>query len=264
MFAANDSIMTERSTTPKSRAATPSRRADGVRCPRCGQPICRCLLEDRKFLATKVGQLLRGQRQDTRAEPLVPHPHGPITLDDITIHCGDCLDVIPSLPDVNIVVTSIPYNIGMPYGPSCNDARPVAEYLSWLRERFAAIKEKMQDDGSFFLNMDGDGWLPFEVAGVLRHLFCLQNRIQWVKSIVVPERPCPHCGKSIAAHQLGHFRTVGGDVSINRCGEFLLHLTKHRDVHLDRQAVGVRGSGSADGTHCAGNRVVRRVRPAFG
>ena len=235
----------------------PSRRADGVRCPRCGQPICKCLLEDRKFLATKVGQSLRGQRQDTRAEPLVPHPDGPIKTENITIHCGDCLDVLPNLPESDIVVMSIPYNINMPYGATCDDSRPVAEYLAWLRERFEAIKEKMQDDGSLFLNMDGDGWLPFQVAGVLQPLFHLQNRIEWVKSLVVPERPCPHCRKSIPAHQLGHFRSLGGDVSINRCGEFLLHLTKNRNVRLDRQAVGVCGSGKTNGTssiHCAGNQ----------
>jgi hypothetical protein len=39
-------------------------------CPQCGQPICRCVLEDRKFLATKVGQLLRGQHHNAGTEPV--------------------------------------------------------------------------------------------------------------------------------------------------------------------------------------------------
>jgi site-specific DNA-methyltransferase (adenine-specific) len=157
-------------------------------------------------------------------------------------------------------VTSIPYNIGMPYGETCDDARPLAEYLAWLQPRFEAIRANMRDDGSFFLNMDGDGWAPFQVAGVLQPLFRLQNRIEWVKSLVVPERPCPHCRKPVPPRQIGHFRTLGGDISLNRCGEFLLHLTKHRNVRLDRQAVGV---GRSDGpnalrpgssVHCAGNQ----------
>ena len=240
---------------------TPRRRTpNGVRCPKCGQPICKCLLEDRKFLATKVGQLLRGQHHDARTEPMIPRSSGPIRLDNITIHCGDCLDILPGLPDAAIIVTSIPYNIGMPYGETCDDAKPLAEYLEWLRPRFEAIRAKLRDDGSFFLNADGDGWTPFQVAGVLQPLFQLQNRIEWVKSAVVPERQCPHCRKPIPSHQIGHFRTIGGNISVNRCGEFLLHLTKHRNVRLDRQAVGVEQLdktnvvrfGSA--THCAGNQ----------
>lgn len=241
--------------------APPARaKANGVCCPKCGQPICQCLLEDRKFLATKVGQMLRKQRRKTRAEPLIARPRGPIRLDNITIHCGDCLDIMPTLPDQAVVVTSIPYNIGIDYGKTCDDARPLAEYLAWLRVRFEAIKEKLRDDGSFFLNLEGDGWTPFHVAGVLQPLFCLQNRIEWIKSLVIPERDCPHCARPIPSRQIGHFRSLGGDISLNRCGEILLHLTKHRSVRLDRQTIGV---GQSDKTnamrfnssiHCAGNQ----------
>jgi len=53
------------------------------------------------------------------------------------------------------------------------------------------IKARLQEDGSFFLNMDGDGWTPFSGGGVLQPLFCFANRIQWVKSLVMPERPWP-------------------------------------------------------------------------
>ena len=186
----------------------------------CGQPICKCLLEDRKFLATKVGQMMRTQRRKKRAEPLIAHPCGPIRLDNITIYCGDCLEIMPTLPDQAIVVTSIPYNIGVNYGESYDDSRPMSEYLEWLRVRLELIKARLQEDGSFFLNMDGDGWTPFQVAGVLQPLFCLQNRIQWVKSLVMPERPCPHCKKLIPSRQIGHFTSLGGDISLNRCGEF--------------------------------------------
>ncbi len=235
-------------------------KANRVPCPQCGQPICKCLLEDPKFLATKVGQLMRGKHHRPRPKPLVSRPNGPIRLDNITIYCGDCLEVMQDLPDVPVVVTSIPYNIGVDYGETCDDARPMAEYLAWLRARFEAIKAKLQDDGSFFLNMDGDGWTPFQVAGVLQPLFHLQNRIQWVKSLVVPERPCQHCRKSIPSHQIGHFRSLGGDRTLNRCGEFVLHLTKHRTVRLDRQTIGVGHSDQTNTTrfgspiHCAGNQ----------
>ena len=115
----------------------------------------------------------------------------------------------------------------------------MAEYLAWLQTRFETIRTKLRDDGSFFLNLDGDGWTPFQVAGVLQPLFRLQNRIEWVKSLVIPERHCPHCTRPIPSRQIGHFRSLGGDISLNRCGEFLLHLTKHRDVRLDRQTIGI-------------------------
>jgi len=219
-------------------------------------------LGDRKFLATKVGQLLRGRHHnhDTRTEPLIGRPAGPIKLDNITIHCGDCQDILPDLPSASIVVTSIPYNIGIDYGETCDDGRPMAEYLAWLRVRFETIRAKLQDDGSFFLNLDGDGWTPFQVAGVLQPLFRLQNRIDWVKSLVIPERQCPHCRKPVPSRQIGHFRSLGGDISLNRCGELVLHLTKHRDVRLDRQTVGLRRSDTTNvmrygsPTHCAGNQ----------
>jgi site-specific DNA-methyltransferase (adenine-specific) len=94
-------------------------------------------------------------------------------LDNITIHCGDCQDILPNLPSAAIVATSIPYNIGIDYGETCDDSRPMAEYLAWLQTRFETIRANLQDDGSFFLNMDGDGWTPFQVAGVLQPLFRL-------------------------------------------------------------------------------------------
>jgi site-specific DNA-methyltransferase (adenine-specific) len=164
------------------------------------------------------------------------------------------------LPSAAIVVTSIPYNIGVNYGEAYDDMRPMAEYLEWLRSRFEMVKARLQDDGSFFLNLDGDGWTPFQVAAVLKPLFCLQNRIDWIKSLVVPERPCPHCRKPIPSQQIGHFRSLGGDISLNRCGEFVLHLTKHRNVKLDRQTIGVGQSDKANtirygsSIHCAGNQ----------
>lgn len=249
------------SSEPASNTMTRSKTvASDSRCPKCGLPICDCLLNDPKFLATKVGQLLRGKRHEARPEPLVAHSAGPIRLDNIMIHCGDCLDVIPNLPDVAVVVTSIPYNIGVNYGETYNDSKPQTEYLAWLRARFEAIRGRLQDDGSFFLNMDGDGWTPFQVAGVLQPLFCLQNRIEWVKSLVVPERKCPHCAESIPSQQIGHFTSLHGDTTLNRCGEFVLHLTKHRNVSVDRQTIGVRQADTTNTTrygsptHCAGNQ----------
>lgn len=51
----------------------------------------------------------------------------------VDLYCGDCLDVMKSLPDgsIDAVVTDPPFNVGKDYGPNCDDSLPASEYLSW-------------------------------------------------------------------------------------------------------------------------------------
>ena len=148
-----------------------------------------------------------------------------------TVLCGDCLAVLPTLDaaSIDVVVTSPPYNIGLPYA-TYHDRRSEADYLGWLEEVGAAIARVLKPGGSFFLNVSGSGtqpWLPFEVVVRLRRLFHLQNHIVWVKSITT------------GAGSTGHFKPVGGDRFLHRNHEHLFHLTLDGGVRLDRLAVGV-------------------------
>ena len=42
-------------------------------------------------------------------------------MDDVTLYCGDCLDILPTLGQVDAVVTDPPY--GVRYSPSQNTAK---------------------------------------------------------------------------------------------------------------------------------------------
>src|SRR4051812_5857422 len=93
--------------------------------------------------------------------------------------CGDCLAVLPTLEAevVDVVVTSPPYNLGVPYRGYV-DRRAEDEYLDWLIQMAGLVRRVMKPDASFFLNISGSSsapWLPFELIVRLRPLFVLQN-----------------------------------------------------------------------------------------
>jgi len=58
-------------------------------------------------------------------------------IGNATLYEGDCLDILPTLPKVDAVITDPPYNVGKDYGTH-NDAMPPPEYAAWCAERVAA------------------------------------------------------------------------------------------------------------------------------
>jgi site-specific DNA-methyltransferase (adenine-specific) len=147
------------------------------------------------------------------------------------IHCGDCLDILPTLQPglVDVVVTSPPYNLGLAYR-SYDDRKGEAAYLDWLVDVATALRRVMRADGSFFLNISGSSrqpWLPFELIVRLRQQFVLQNHITWIKSI------------SVGDDTVGHFKPVAGQRFLHQAHEHIFHLTLAGDVKLDRLALGV-------------------------
>ena len=50
----------------------------------------------------------------------------------VTIYHGDCREIIPHLPKVDLVLTDPPYNGDIKYGVMTNDSRDWEEYNSWL------------------------------------------------------------------------------------------------------------------------------------
>ncbi len=145
--------------------------------------------------------------------------------------CGDCLTILPTLEaqTVDLVVTSPPYNLGVPYRGYV-DRRSEDDYLDWLKEVGGAVRRVMKPDASFFLNISGSSsapWLPFELIVRLRPLFVLQNHITWIKSITTRE------------DSIGHFKPVGGQRFLHHNHEHIFHLTLSGNVKLDRLAIGV-------------------------
>ena len=51
-----------------------------------------------------------------------------------TIYHGDCREILPNLPKVDLVLTDPPYNVGIDYGDNVNDSLTVEEYDNGIKE----------------------------------------------------------------------------------------------------------------------------------
>lgn len=126
------------------------------------------------------------------ATPLITHtPY----YDDgaVTIYHGRCEDVLPSLPDVDVVFTSPPYNRGDMSGGLANlaggyasyeDELPAAEYEEWQRDILRMCWDRLSERGAIFYNhrpriQDGVAWLPL----VLNPGLPLRQIIVWDRNI---------------------------------------------------------------------------------
>jgi len=160
------------------------------------------------------------------------------------IYVMDCLEGMRKFledKEVDVIVTSPPYNIGIKYN-KYDDTIPREQYLDWIEEVAKECKRVLKDDGSFFLNIGHkpkDFWVPWEVAFRLRKHFVLQNVIIWVKSIAIQKEDVgdyPNIKDDIA---VGHYKPIPGKHFLNDCFEYIFHFTKSGKVELDRLAIGV-------------------------
>lgn len=180
---------------------------------------------------------------------------------------GDCLEGMAAEPpgSVDVVVTSPPYNLGVKY-EGYDDAGSRDDYLEWTARWFAGVKRLLHRRGSFFLNIGSrprDPWVPFEVLGVAREYFRLQNVFHWVKSISVMKEDAGRYPAITGDIVVGHYKPINSRRFVNDCHEYIFHLTLRGDVELDRLALGVpyqdktnvtrwASTGGRD-LHCRGN-----------
>jgi site-specific DNA-methyltransferase (adenine-specific) len=165
---------------------------------------------------------------------------------------------------VDVVVTSPPYNLGVPYG-RYDDRRPREGYLAFLGEVTEAIDRSLSERGSFFLNISGsskDPWLPWDAARAVHERFELQNVVHWIKSVSIGRA---HAGERAGLDRdlsVGHYKPVHSDRYLHGAHEYVFHFTRHGDVPLDRLAIGVpyqdesnidRWQRSSVGLRCRGN-----------
>lgn len=76
--------------------------------------------------------------------------------DGITIYHGDCREVLPSIPPVELCVTSPPYNCGMDYGGH-DDKMPVVEYFGMIEDCVHAVANALCSGG--YLAMNVPSWI---------------------------------------------------------------------------------------------------------
>jgi site-specific DNA-methyltransferase (adenine-specific) len=161
----------------------------------------------------------------------------------LRFYLGDCLDLLPQLPErsVSVVVTSPPYNLGVQYR-SYHDSLPREHYLEWTRAWIAAVRRDLAHDGSLFLNVGAkptEPWTAMEVAQSARGLLQLQNTIHWIKSIAIDKAAA---GASVDLDRdlaVGHYKPINSDRFVNDCHEFIFHFTPEGRTPLDRRAIGV-------------------------
>ncbi|HEX77065.1 MAG TPA: site-specific DNA-methyltransferase [Dehalococcoidia bacterium] len=162
----------------------------------------------------------------------------------VMLYLEDCIEGMGKRlqkGSVDIVVTSPPYNIGVPYN-SYQDQVPRKDYLAWIEKVGEKILRVLNDDGSFFLNVGGtpsDPWIPFDIAQRLRRHFALQNVIHWVKSIAIGKGDVGNYPNITGDIAVGHYKPIAGQRFLHDCHEYIFHFTKTGRVPLDRLAVGV-------------------------
>jgi len=150
-----------------------------------------------------------------------------------TVICGDCLEEMGKMEEgsVDVIVTSPPYNIDMPYS-KYSDKRPREEYVNWMLDVVRGMERVLSADGSLFLVMSAkptDPYLPFEVVMAIDGLEW-QNHIVWVKSIAIGEDP---------NLSFGHYKPINSSRFEHSCFENIFHLTKSCSVKCDRLAIGL-------------------------
>lgn len=186
---------------------------------------------------------------------------------NIALHLGDCLEGMRehlATGSVDVVVTSPPYNVGIPY-KTYDDTAPRSQYLAWLGQWADEVKRVLADDGSLFLNVGSvpsDPYVPFDVLGVMRERFVLQNVIHWIKSIAISKADVGDYPGITGDVAVGHYKPINSRRYLNDCHEYVFHLTKRGDVELDRLAIGVpyqdksnvtRWARARGGLRCRGN-----------
>jgi len=158
-----------------------------------------------------------------------------------------CEDAVPGLArrlgdrPADVVVTSPPYNRGMPYRSYADD-RPRDQYLVWMGSVADAVEHVLARDGSFFLNLGAspkDPWLPWDVAREVGRRLVLQNVIHWVKSIAIDRSAAGRAARLDRDLALGHYKPLVSDRFLHGAHEYVFHFSRRGDVPLDRLAIGV-------------------------
>lgn len=118
--------------------------------------------------------------------------------DGITIYCGDCLEVLNGIPEIEAVITSRPYNLGGEPWPHLGnwkpgdaaggrskwrngsdagngiqyddheDAMPWSDYVLWQRLILLSLWKRLSNDGAIFYNhkprvIGAKLWTPMEL-----------------------------------------------------------------------------------------------------
>lgn len=94
---------------------------------------------------------------------------------------GDCLKVLPRLPDgcADLVFADPPFNIGYDYGGEYHDELDCEDYVGWCREWIEACCRIMSDRGSLFIAIGDEYAAELKIMCTKELGLCLRNWIIW-------------------------------------------------------------------------------------
>ena len=96
-----------------------------------------------------------------------------------TIYHGDCLEIMPQLAPVDLILTDPLYNVGKNYGKKSNDKRPPEEYWAWFKSVFSQAFSLMSEDGYLYSSHSDPGiYLAKPIFEEIGFKF-IQNLIWW-------------------------------------------------------------------------------------
>ena len=86
-----------------------------------------------------------------------------MTIEPNNIYNMDCLDGLIKMNDdsVDLIITSPPYNVGIDYGETHNDNKPLKEYLDFLQNVFAQCWRVLKCGGRIAINVANTGRKPY-------------------------------------------------------------------------------------------------------
>jgi DNA modification methylase len=156
----------------------------------------------------------------------------------IRIETGDCIEVMRSLPDclrVNCCVTSPPYFGLRDYGHAGQIGleKTPAEYVSRLVEVFRAVRDRLEDDGTLWLNL-GDSYGGKSLLGIpWRVAFALQADGWYLRSDIIWHKPNP-MPESVTDRP-------------TKAHEYMFLLAKSRTYYYDAESVEEKSEPSSGG-----------------
>ena len=98
-----------------------------------------------------------------------------------TIYHGDCLELLPQMAKVDLVLTDPPYNLNKHYGKNSNDNLQESIYWPWLTSIFEECF-KLMDDGYMYLSHSDKGIYRAKPAIEELGFKYLQTLVWWGKN----------------------------------------------------------------------------------
>lgn len=106
-------------------------------------------------------------------------------MNDMTLYCGDCLEVMKNIPDKSIdcIVTSPPYWKGFEYEAYFNSYK---QYLDWCEMWLKECKRVLKPYGTFFLDVINDSEITIRAFEIMelatrKIMFKLHDTIIWYR-----------------------------------------------------------------------------------